>query len=248
VAVTELQIDFENRLASKCEFRPATAEQVAKYKQRAPERAGERSDEQLAIDLGKIFPVGEIREVRASSKAMQDAVKLLVERERSSKPFREMVIRLMQTVGIQGSPEYGEDIQSWQHVSDLLRQIAQGKAWHREMLPRGWGPLQEVRWPHPAAQEVGQLGIFLVPNGDGKPVLAVRPTGLQDALVLYAARMKASGTTFQQCEHCHIPFLSGGPEGRGGGRRRGDARFCSDDCRYGYHNELRRKTARKRKL
>lgn len=245
--MTEFQIEFENRLASKCEFRPATAERVADYKQRWPKQAGERSDAQLAIDLGKIFAVGEVREVRASSKAMQDAVKLLVERERSSRPFHEVVIRLMQTIGIHGSPEHGENIDYWRGVSDQLRSIAEGVGYGPdEDKPRG--PYKKVEWPHPYTQEVGQLGIFLVPNVEGKPVLAVRPTNLTDALILYAARMKASGTTFQQCEHCHIPFLSGGPEGRGGGRRRGDARFCSDECRYGYHNELRRKTARKRKL
>jgi hypothetical protein len=224
----ELQIDFENRVG-KCEFRPAVG----------------MSDEKNAYDGGSILPVGKLKKVRASSTAMQDAVRLLIEHEKSSQPFHELVLQLVQTIGIHGEPNYGDRIFTWKLVAQRLRWIAEGVGYPPD---NAHGLRKKVEWPHPYAQDVGQLGIYLVPDEQGKPVLAVRPKSLQDALILYAARMRANGTTFQQCEHCHVPFLSGGPEGRGGGRRRGDARFCSDDCRYGYHNELRRKTARKGKL
>jgi hypothetical protein len=38
---------------------------------------------------------------------------------------------------------------------------------------------------------------------------------------------------------CHTPFLSGG-DARGGGKRRRDARFCSDECRWKFHAQAAR--------
>jgi hypothetical protein len=99
-------------------------------------------------------------------------------------------------------------------------------------------PLKEYKWPAPETQQVGQLGVFLVPNKDNKPLLALRPETLHDALVLYAARMIATGTTFNICENCKAPFLSGGHRGR---NKRGDSKFCSSGCRWKWHNETRRK-------
>jgi len=97
----------------------------------------------------------------------------------------------------------------------------------------------EYKWPAPETQNVGELGIFLVPDKNNKPVFAMRPHDLREALVLCAARMIATGTTFNICENCKAPFLSGG--GRSRNKKRGDARFCSDECRWKYHNESRRK-------
>jgi hypothetical protein len=97
---------------------------------------------------------------------------------------------------------------------------------------------KEYKWPEPQAQWKGDIGIYLVPDKNKRPVLALRPTDLQSALILYAARMIATGTTFNICGHSKTPFLSGGTRFR---TKRGDARFCSSECRWKWHNELRRK-------
>jgi hypothetical protein len=85
---------------------------------------------------------------------------------------------------------------------------------------------------------MGELGFYLVSNKGGRPELALRPKSLWDALHLYAARMIATGTNFGICEHCKTPFLSGGTRFR---NKRGDARFCTSECRWRWHNESRRK-------
>jgi hypothetical protein len=102
------------------------------------------------------------------------------------------------------------------------------------------GPEIEVRWPDPAAQEVGEIGIYLVPGPDGKPRLSLKPQELQSALTLCAARMIATGTTFTTCLNCKTPFLRGGQSDR-----RVDAVFCDSRCKSEYHNKERRKTKSK---
>jgi hypothetical protein len=82
------------------------------------------------------------------------------------------------------------------------------------------------------------VGIFLDRDRAGKLKLALKPEDLSNALILYAARMATTGTTFNTCEHCKAPFLSGGA---GRNKKRGDARFCSNECRWSHHNEMRRK-------
>jgi hypothetical protein len=52
--------------------------------------------------------------------------------------------------------------------------------------------------------------------------------------------MIARGTISQVCEHCGNTFLSGGA-GRGKEKKRSGSRFCSDECRWQHHNEMRRK-------
>jgi hypothetical protein len=241
--VADLQIDFENEVG-KCEFRPAPVKEVEDWRKRRPEETQGKSDDQLANDLGRIVLVGKARKIRPTSKAMQEAVKLLIERERIPLPFHEVALKIAQAIGL-FAPDH-DRLWNWENMSTRLRMISEGRAYVRDEKNR-YGRKKAVQWPHPAAQLVGEIGVFLVPNAEGKPVLSLKPDSPNDALVLYAAHMRANGTTFQLCEHCNIPFLSGG-EGRGGGKRRGDARFCSDECRYSYHNEMRRKTARKTKL
>jgi hypothetical protein len=94
---------------------------------------------------------------------------------------------------------------------------------------------------------VGSLSIFVSFKSDQTHSIQIRPDRTRDALIYHAAQMIAGGTTFQTCENCGTPFLGGGT-GRGGAKKRADARFCSDKCRSSYHNELRRKAARKAKL
>jgi len=125
----------------------------------------------------------------------------------------------------------GDDVPLWYAVAYRLRLIFEVKAFVDD---------EEYIWPAPEARHKGDLGVYLIPDKDNKPVLALRPADLEQALVLYAARMHANGTSFGVCKkNCKAPFLSGGSRGRN--KKRGDARFCSDECRWKFHNESRRK-------
>jgi hypothetical protein len=124
----------------------------------------------------------------------------------------------------------------WRNLANRLRLMFEGKAYIHD--PKNWsGPMIQVRWPHIAAQEVGEIGIFLVPGPDGKPQLSLKPGEIQGALTLCAARMIATGTTFTTCLNCKAPFLRGGQSDR-----RSDAVFCSSRCKSEYHNKERRKS------
>jgi hypothetical protein len=230
--MADLEIDFENAVG-KCEFRPAPPEKVQSWKNRNPDQA--EPEDGLPIHLGEIVCVGPTKMVRPKADKMEWSVRLLVERKRVPVPFHKLALKIVQAIGLQASQVGREGLAVWHHVADLLQQMFEGKGFDFS----AGGPAREVRWPHPAAQQVGQLGIFLIPNREGKRVLALRPESMQDALILYGARMLATGTTFNACDHCHAPFLSGGA-GRTN-KKRGDSRFCSDECRWKFHNESRRK-------
>ena len=66
------------------------------------------------------------------------------------------------------------------------------------------------------------------------------PSSTHEVLIYHAAQMIAKGTESRTCEHCGTTFLSGGT-GRGKDKKRGDARFCSDECRWKFHNKSRRR-------
>ena len=87
---------------------------------------------------------------------------------------------------------------------------------------------------------VGPLYVFLS-RRPGQPIsMHVRPENTLDALLYIAAGMIAQGTTSQTCDKCGKPFLEGG-ERDPRNKKRAGSRFCSDKCRYEYHNEARRK-------
>jgi hypothetical protein len=90
----------------------------------------------------------------------------------------------------------------------------------------------------PAEFPIATLDVFLASKPGGSKIIAVRPVLTSEALAFHAAQMIAKGTTSQICEHCGTTFLSGG---RGAEKKRGGSRFCSDECRWKYHNESRRK-------
>lgn len=71
-------------------------------------------------------------------------------------------------------------------------------------------------------------------------VLHIQPSSTRAALIYHAAQMVAQGTTSQTCDKCGKPFLEGGQRDPRNKKRAG-SRFCSDKCRYEYHNEARRK-------
>src|SRR5262249_442626 len=108
--------------------------------------------------------------------------------------------------------------------------------------------IQAIFFGQQAAQELTE-GRLEIPTASLDMILSYKPDGVSmhlsphdagSALVYHASQMMTGGTVLQICEQCKSSFLSGG-EARGGGKRRGDARFCSDRCRSQFHNEARRK-------
>ncbi|HVR57319.1 MAG TPA: hypothetical protein VMT72_10895 [Pseudolabrys sp.] len=74
-----------------------------------------------------------------------------------------------------------------------------------------------------------------------RPVrLHIQPSSTRAALIYHAAQMVAQGTTSRTCNKCGKPFLEGG-ERDPRNKKRAGSRFCSDKCRYEFHNEARRK-------
>ena len=96
------------------------------------------------------------------------------------------------------------------------------------------GPPRSIEMP------VGSIQIYVSYKPGGSRSMVVRPPFTDAALIYHAAQMVAKGTVSQTCEHCGSPFLSGGA-GREKEKKRDGSRFCSDRCRWGYHNQMRRK-------
>jgi hypothetical protein len=231
--MSEFGIDFEWPRAPKYELRPANAEQISQWlRANGPPRGVPEAE--WPLHLAEIVAVGEPKDHRPKAEAMELAVKALVECKET--PFHIVALKVVSALGpiFPGFP--GDPVAGWRAVAERLRMMFEGRAFHWD--EDGSRRTKEYKWPHPYTQQVGELGIYLVPDKDNKRVLALRPDELQAALVLYAARMIATGTTFNICEHCKTPFLSGGTRFR---TKRGDARFCSSECRWKWHNESRRK-------
>jgi hypothetical protein len=220
--VHEYEIDFEWPMAAKYELHLATVQELAEYRASSPHNA-----EADANKVNKIVPVGPFKDRRPKDAAMELAVRALVECKQTS--FEKVALAVARAVGTHTCvPGMGDPVDYYRYDADLLRAMFEG----RSFLAPG------KKWPDPETQQVGQIGVLLVPSKDGKPLLALRPETLQDALILYGARMIATGTTFNICENCKTPFLSGGTRFR---NKRADARFCSSACRWRWHNEERRK-------
>jgi len=243
--MSEFEIDFGCPIA-KYDLRPATAEEVSKYLRShsdhplsgmgIPEdKYPELSEAERPLFFGHIVPSGKVRYHRPKPEAMEYAVNALVECKQT--PFHKVALTVARAIGtlmssgVEGVQEDVEDdVPLWYAVAYQLRLIFEGKALVDD---------EEYTWPAPEAQYKGDLGIYLIPGKDNKPVLALRPKDLNEALILYAARMHANGTNFGICKNCKTPFLTGGSRGRN--KKRGDARFCSDECRWKFHNESRRR-------
>jgi hypothetical protein len=178
--------------------------------------------------LGYLVRKSAARKARLSPKAMEWAVTLLVQRNRVPRLFHEVVLKIARAIGALDPEEEKEELEHWDELADYLGGIFKGE--HKEFLYEEHEP--------DAPPLIGEVGIFLDRDRHGKLKLALRPADLGHALVLYAARMATTGTALHTCEHCNTPFLSGGS---GRSKKRGDARFCSDACRWKHHNEVRRK-------
>ena len=266
----EYRLDFQWPRASKYELRPATAEEVERchaeplsndprLSMDMPERAlfPNVPEADLPMYFGHIVPIGRAAYHRPRAEAMDYAVRALVECKET--PLHRVALtaaralgtlsdlygdslpdeddehvrstRILEEAGISLPDPRSDQVCDWYWMAHHLRLIFRGK-WFNDSC-------EEFNWPDdPETYTVGELAVLLVPDKNNKPVLAVRPDSLTAALVFTAARMKATGTTFDICEHCRSPFLSGGIRYRA---KRGDAKFCSDPCRYSYHNEQRRR-------
>jgi hypothetical protein len=233
----EFEIDFEWRLAPKYEFRPATAKDIRQFDEYDVDQIPE-ADRPLVF--GEIIPMGEAKDHRPTAAAMERAVRVLVECKDTSL-LHTVALKLAGSLGLVGGETLGLGSEAksiykfkgraldWYRVACRLRLMFEGK----------YNRSEDRIWPDPVAQYQGDLGFFLVPDKDNRPVFKLRPHSLGDALILYAARMIAAGTTLNSCKNCEGPFLSGGSRERR--KKRADATFCSDECRWKYHNEARRK-------
>jgi hypothetical protein len=260
--MSEFEIDFEWRVADRYELRPATIKKVrarialnlaieTANRSWPAERATKEAlrhwtygipESELPLYLGDVAVAGKLTQYRIKSEKLEKAVELLVaglDKSRET-PFYKIALKVSQAIGAQFWNK-GDSVGEWHSIAQRLRFLFEGRSW------QGWSykairslnpETLQVRWPAPETQTVGELAILLVPDKQNKPVLALRPDSLHSALVFTAARMKATGTTFNICEHCKSPFLSGGVRFR---TKRGDAKFCSDECRWRWHNESRRK-------
>jgi hypothetical protein len=242
--MSDFEIDFEWPVG-KYNLRPATAEEIdeEEYEQDMVDPpVADVPEADKPIYYGFIVPTGRAQKRRPTSEAMEKSVRALVECKQT--PFHRIALTVARTLGGLNGSKWGDRLLEWRYLAYQLRRMFEGKAFIQDpdgdefaIPPKR----KEVQWPHPGAQERGELKILLVPGRDKKPLLAIRPPDLRNALILYAARMIATGTTFSTCMRCNTPFLSGGS---GQSKKRGDARFCSDECRYKYHNEMRRKKSK----
>jgi hypothetical protein len=93
--------------------------------------------------------------------------------------------------------------------------------------------MSEVLRRRTTAIPLEPLNVMIVTDDEGRLRLKVSPKCLLDALWLQLAQASGSAT-FRECRNCGDPFVAGVE-----GNRRGDAKFCSDQCRV-KHNSLQR--------
>jgi hypothetical protein len=118
-----------------------------------------------------------------------------------------------------------ESVQYWYGLSQTIKALFHGPRGHI-FSGRGYGGIE----------------IYLS-AGSGVTEVRLRPSSTMAMLTYHAAQMIAAGTTIQTCTQCGSSFLGGGSgAGRRGPKKRADARFCSDRCRWTYHNEQNRKS------
>jgi hypothetical protein len=215
---------------------PATPDFIDKIRAENRRDLQEIPEKQWPHYLGWIKPEGKIERPLISTEKMANAVRTLVAGlEGKTEPFHVTSMKVVSALGYidvfhqqdggMGDRAAWSRPDGWRSLAEHLRDILEGK---------GTMDGKEFKWPHPLTLQVASMGVYLLPDEDNQPVLSLAPHNTFDALSLVAARMKATGTTFNICENCNTPFLSGGNRGRN--KRRVDARFCSDRCRYEWHN------------
>jgi hypothetical protein len=114
-----------------------------------------------------------------------------------------------------------EPLDLWQDLIDDL--IALHKAF------------EKGQWRLSASKlDVANIRAALIPDPLTRaPRLAFRPTSLQGAIQLQMAHRVARGAMLKTCRQCGA-YFEAGIKGK-----RGDAKFCSEPCRYSYNNKRR---------
>jgi hypothetical protein len=234
--MSDFQIDFEWPVA-KYEYE-SVADIFRKYGEH-PDFFPDARQEEVPDNYGFIVCTGEAKNHRPTPEAMKNVVRLLVEHEKI--PMHKVALTIARAVGVlnlhdsvrsehilRSGGRLRDRIDEWEWLQDYLRGIFRGE--HKD-----FDYVDNIPMPR-----IGEVGVFLGRDKAGELEVALRPTDLAQALILYAARMVSTGTTFNTCEHCGNPFLSGGA-GRGKSKKRADARFCSASCRWTHHNKLKSK-------
>jgi hypothetical protein len=174
------------------------------------------------VKLEKRFGVGE---AAASNPAYKAAAREPIELDAEEFiRLKRNVLQIARAIGmlhtdIPPADGWYESLLEWIKLADWIQSI-----FRIEKSSAKFGP-----------QYVGTLDVLLAPGS-----LQIRPQSTYGALIYRAAEMVAHGTTARTCDKCGKPFLEGG-ERANGNRKRSGSRFCSDKCRYEYHNEARRK-------
>jgi hypothetical protein len=124
----------------------------------------------------------------------------------------------------------GEDVYTWREERRLLRRAFEVA----EFDPRGLLHFAAVE-PEDGERKIAPpLRTTLV--WTGKLALRLRPPTLVAAMWLQFLQAMTQGGEIKSCDHCGAWFE------RGPGTERGrKARFCSDVCRFGFHNQRRTK-------
>jgi hypothetical protein len=133
-------------------------------------------------------------------------------------------------------PGLREDLSEWIRAARRIQFVFQA----RDL--QGQGVFSDVS-PEEAEIDSGFLQICISYHSH-RPSIRLRPDSTRSALFYCAAQMIARGVTAHACDNCDTAFLGGG-ERNGRNKKRAGSRFCSDTCRYEYHNERRRKAKAK---
>jgi hypothetical protein len=239
---SDLEVDFQTYVAPDYEFRERIkSERDLTIEQQLAALTGYRPSGRSVSHGRELVPLGKPKLVRPKRKALDLAVGLLL---RTPVPGRNEEVK--------NSDELAHlernVLAVAKHIGPLnARHDAYAKYHGNESEPlRFWLYLAQTiqlmfegRRPG-TIYPVGTMTINLACKSDGSSFMTVRPRTTLDALIYHAAQMIAKGTISQTCEQCGTAFLSGGAAS-GKDKKRGDARFCSDECRWKFHNESRRR-------
>jgi hypothetical protein len=202
----------------------------------------------LLRDLRYLMPVGESRLVRPKRRAMDFAIGLLLKTPMpKSVPSADRAGAGVESLAQQDVAALERNVLLIaKHIGPLFGHLEDKNAkTHTEPICESLSQWVDLaKWiqtdferDSPGDYPTCSVDVYLTRQRDGSRSMVVRPSFTREALKYHAAQMIARGAVSRACEHCGTLFLTG----KGGGEKRGGARFCSDKCRYSYHNEANRK-------
>jgi hypothetical protein len=206
---------------------------------------GSKMDRLFAgADIARLFlvQVGPAKAVPAKRKALEYAVGLLLQTEtdlgaaETISKLKRNVLLISKSIGMLETDDEArvglrEDLSSWIRTARSIQ---------------GLFELQDVKkkgafyehTPEEMEVDVGLLKILISYHPD-HPSIQLRPDTMRSALLYCAAQMLNRGMTAHACDNCSTVFLGGGERGRN--KKRAGSRFCSDGCRYEFHNRQKAK-------